>query len=388
MLYLLGRIVLVMGAVFASLTLYSRTKIAETPRYTAQVAKQREKANADLEKMNRAEEIPEEIPHEQQDDVNDLTFWQFAAKYRNQIIGCSMCWFLLDIAFYSQNLFQSQVFLQAGYLPPAKDMYALEETANIAKAQAIIALGSTIPGYWFTVFTVDTLGRKFIQLMGFVMMTAFMGALAGTFNILLDPNTPSGAYLNPNQPNATNGWIAMYALCFFFANFGPNATTFIYPAELFPTKYKARGHGFAAACGKAGAIVGAFGFLFASQPAEGETTWSYPCQGPKVTDSPLYPGSGGPLWTTQTNDLTATGSCKVKNACPTGRYDPGYGKGNCGDCIPNQLSGCYNFGIGIVASLGILAGTNFLGMFFTFLLPETNQKTLEELNDTILNKDS
>ena len=379
-----------MGAVFASLTLYSRTKIAETPRYTAQVANQRAKANADLEKMNRAEEIPEEVPHEQQNNSGDLSFWQFAAKYRNQIIGCSMCWFLLDVAFYSQGLFQSQVFLQTGYLPPAKNMYALQETASIAKAQSIIALGSTIPGYWFTVFTVDTLGRKFIQLMGFIMMTLFMGALAGTYTQLLDPNTPSGVYLSVLQPDATNGWITMYALCFFFANFGPNSTTFIYPAELFPTKYKSRGHGFAAACGKAGAIIGAFGFLFASQPASGETTWSYPCQGPQYTLNPLYPSSGTALWQTRQNDLNTAasgGSCKVKNNCPTGRSDPGYPVTPCGDCIPKQLSGCYPYGIGVPASLAILAATNFLGMLFTFLLPETNQKTLEELNGTILGQD-
>ncbi|KAF6156164.1 hypothetical protein GIB67_024134 [Kingdonia uniflora] len=45
------------------------------------------------------------------------------------------------------------------------------------------------------------------------------------------------------------GFVVMYALTFFFANFGPNATC----------------HGISAAAGKAGAMVGAFGFLYASQ---------------------------------------------------------------------------------------------------------------------------
>ena len=48
--------------------------------------------------------------------------------------------------------------------------------------------------------------------------------------------------------------------------------------------------------------------------------------------------------------------------------------------IPAPASGCINYGIGIQGSLGILAGTNFLGMLFTFLVPETNGKTLEQLN--------
>lgn len=36
---------------------------------------------------------------------------------------------------------------------------------------------------------------------------------------------------------------------------GPNATTFIYPSECFPTRYRATGDGLSAAAGKLGAIV-------------------------------------------------------------------------------------------------------------------------------------
>lgn len=47
----------------------------------------------------------------------------------------------------------------------------------------------------------------------------------------------------------------LYCLANFFQNFGPNVTTFVIPAEVFPTRYRATGHGFSAACGKLGAIV-------------------------------------------------------------------------------------------------------------------------------------
>jgi PHS family inorganic phosphate transporter-like MFS transporter len=49
----------------------------------------------------------------------------------------------------------------------------------------------------------------------------------------------------------------MFFYCFanFFQNFGPNVTTFVIPGEVFPTRYRATGHGFSAACGKLGAIV-------------------------------------------------------------------------------------------------------------------------------------
>ena len=37
-------------------------------------------------------------------------------------------------------------------------------------------------------------------------------------------------------------------------NFGPNATTFITPAEIFPTRVRSTGHGFSAGMGKLGAV--------------------------------------------------------------------------------------------------------------------------------------
>jgi MFS transporter, PHS family, inorganic phosphate transporter len=51
--------------------------------------------------------------------------------------------------------------------------------------------------------------------------------------------------------------LLMFLYCFanFFQNFGPNVTTFVIPGEVFPTRYRATGHGFSAACGKLGAIV-------------------------------------------------------------------------------------------------------------------------------------
>ena len=41
-------------------------------------------------------------------------------------------------------------------------------------------------------------------------------------------------------------------------NVGPNATTFILPAELFSTEVRASGHGFAAGAAKLGAALGIF----------------------------------------------------------------------------------------------------------------------------------
>jgi len=42
---------------------------------------------------------------------------------------------------------------------------------NIAVGNIILVCAGAIPGYWVTVATVDTIGRKPIQLVGFAILT-------------------------------------------------------------------------------------------------------------------------------------------------------------------------------------------------------------------------
>ncbi|KAL8531842.1 hypothetical protein ACS0TY_008445 [Phlomoides rotata] len=73
------------------------------------------------------------------------------------------------------------------------------------------------------------------------------------------------------------GFVILYSLIFFFANFGPNATTFIVPAEIFPARLRSTCHRISAAAGKTVAIIGAFGFLYAAQPMDpSKTDAGYP----------------------------------------------------------------------------------------------------------------
>lgn len=59
---------------------------------------------------------------------------------------------------------------------------------------------------------------------------------------------------------STTGLMTLFTLSQFFLNLGPNATTFLLPVEVFPTRVRGTAHGIAAASGKAGAVLTAFAF--------------------------------------------------------------------------------------------------------------------------------
>ncbi|KAF0889933.1 hypothetical protein E2562_034331 [Oryza meyeriana var. granulata] len=251
------RIILMLGALPAILTYYWRMKMPETARYTALVAKNAKQASSDMAKVLQVEI---EVETEKLEDITrgkDYGFFstRFAKRHGAHLIGTAATWFLVDVAYYSQNLFQKDIFTSIHWIPKARTMSALEEVFRISRAQTLIALCGTVPGYWFTVFLIDVIGRFKIQLLGFAGMTAFMLGLAIPYHHWTTPG---------NQVI----FVVLYGFTFFFANFGPNATTFIVPAEIFPAHLRSTCHGISAASGKAGAIIGAFGFLYAAQPPD------------------------------------------------------------------------------------------------------------------------
>jgi PHS family inorganic phosphate transporter-like MFS transporter len=301
------RIIVMLGALPAALTYYWRTKMPETARYTALVAKNAKQAAVDMSKVLQVDITEEQAkaagqPSNNKSAAFGLFSGEFLRRHGLHLLGTSATWFLLDVAFYSQNLFQKDIFSAVGWIPKAATMSALDEVFRIARAQTLIALCGTVPGYWFTVALIDVLGRFAIQVMGFFFMGVFMLGLAIPYH-------------HWTAPGNHVGFVVLYGLTFFFANFGPNSTTFIVPAEIFPARLRSTCHGISAASGKLGAIAGGFGFLYLAQSPD-----------PSKTDHGYAPG------------------------------------------------------IGVRNSLFILAGCNLLGLLFTFLVPESKGKSLEEMS--------
>ncbi|ORX71881.1 MFS general substrate transporter [Linderina pennispora] len=177
------------------------------------------------------------------------TFKMYFGEWRHLkvLLGTSIAWFALDVAFYGINLNSSVVIDAIGFAGDMdKDTPSHYLTRNCVGNIIINMLGS-VPGYWVSVFTIERLGRKKIQILGFVMLTILYVILGFAYNRLLD--------------NSSVAFIVLFAFAQFFQNFGPNVTSFVIPGEVFPTRFRATAHGISAAAGKLGAIVAQGGFL-------------------------------------------------------------------------------------------------------------------------------
>ncbi|KAJ8748097.1 hypothetical protein K2173_023499 [Erythroxylum novogranatense] len=245
----LWRIVLMLGALPAMFTYYWRMKMPETGRYTAIIQGNAKQAALDMGGVLsiEIEEEPEKLAQFKASNSYSLFSSEFFQRHGLHLIGTMSTWFMLDIAFYSQNLTQKDVFPAIGLIKEPDQLNALDEVFQTSRAMFVVALFGTFPGYWFTVFFIEKLGRFTIQLLGFFMMSAFLLIMSIKYDYLRD---------HPKM------FAALYGLTFFFANFGPNSTTFILPAELFPTRIRSTCHALSAAAGKLGAMVGTFAIQF------------------------------------------------------------------------------------------------------------------------------
>ncbi|KAF9888915.1 phosphate transporter [Aspergillus nanangensis] len=245
------RVVIGFGAVPACIALYYRLTIPETPRYTFDVARDLLKGDEDVRAYmeGKPEGHPDEVRRVavlKNEEIEFVTpkaswadFWSHYLKWRNGkiLLGTAGSWFFLDVAFYGLGLNNSIILSAIGWTGGAT---VYEYFYRNAVGNLILICAGAIPGYWMTVATVDTLGRRPIQMMGFVILTIVFIVIGFAYEPL---------------KHSHNGLLAMYVIAQFFFNFGPNATTFIVPGECFPTRYRSTSHGISAASGKVGAII-------------------------------------------------------------------------------------------------------------------------------------
>jgi len=253
------RIIVGVSLIPAFGTLYQRLTLPESTRYIAsqQQTLDSSAGHVDIETLKDrntdVDEVKVDSPSTNPDAIVEpdiikkkahfSEFLQYFSEWRHAkiLIGTCACWFFLDIAFYGINLNQNVVLLQIGYA--GKTGTPWEKLFKVSTGNIIITVLGFVPGYYVSVLTIEKLGRKWIQIQGFLLTALFLAILAGKFHSL-DPAS----------------FVVCFAFLQFFFNFGANTTTYAYPAEVFPTRFRAFAHGISAASGKAGAIISALAF--------------------------------------------------------------------------------------------------------------------------------
>lgn len=101
--------------------------------------------------------------------------------YKFHMLGTAFCWFLLDVDFYANGLFNHEITSSIFSLPGQRNT-ALQD-AYYTGVLSIIAL----PGYWLSVLYIDVAGRKNLQMLGFSCMAGLFFICAIAYEWLMDP---------------------------------------------------------------------------------------------------------------------------------------------------------------------------------------------------------
>ncbi len=230
------RVMLALGAVPALFVLYMRRSLHETPRF-ATLAGDRDGADAALRRAlgvrNGSSQRENYKPKAHW--LRDLAVYAKDGVMLRWLVGASLAWFLLDVAYYGNTL-SSPLVVKAVNIHGSL-------IANTWVTLGVFAIAA-FPGYLVAAIAMDRLGRKTIQGMGFLFMAMAFAAIA----------------LLPGGSQAVVPFILLYGVSYFFAEFGPNTTTFVYPAEIFPARLRTTSYGITATCGKIGAFAGTFAF--------------------------------------------------------------------------------------------------------------------------------
>jgi MFS family permease len=228
---LVWRILVAFGAIPALAVYWSRRHLKESPRFLKATAQEEDASG----KIKRADHFDEK--------THSVSFWDGFHRLADdrkilvRLIGASAAWFLMDFAYYGNTVSSPLVLSALG-----SDHTVLQKTLT----QLGIFVVFAAPGYAVAALTMDKLGRKTIQNLGFGMMAVTFGLLA----------------IIPNVEKLVYPFLLIYGFSYFFTEFGPNATTFVYPSEIFPVRVRTTGHGISAAMGKIGGFAGVFTFPF------------------------------------------------------------------------------------------------------------------------------
>jgi MFS family permease len=167
----------------------------------------------------------------------------FDTAYRKRMYLATIPWILLDVAAYGVGLFTA-VLLLALHL---SGRAASDGTGSLALlvARSAVIDSSLLIGFVAGWYTIPRLGAIRMQMIG------FSGMLVGLLFLM-------AAQLFAMTSVRILVIVSGFMLFNLSMNMGPNSTTYLLPAELYPTNIRGTGSGFSASLAKIGATLGVF----------------------------------------------------------------------------------------------------------------------------------
>ncbi|KAF3914088.1 hypothetical protein AA313_de0204283 [Arthrobotrys entomopaga] len=156
------------------------------------------------------------------------------------LFGTSMTWLILDCAFYGLGVNNATIVQKLWSYDDTPDVYTT--LRDIALRSLVIVVAGALIGSMIIIKMIKHVSRKQLQFWGFIILTVLLFVVGWTYLYLINSQYKGVVIL-------------LYVLCQLFFNLGPNTTTYIISAEVFPTRLRGTGHGISAAAGKLGSVI-------------------------------------------------------------------------------------------------------------------------------------
>lgn len=228
------RLMLGIPALFSFILFFFRLTMPESSKWLASQGNKKEAVKTltditgtTIKKLN--------VEHKHKTKFIDI----FSKDYIKLTVLSSIPWFLMDIAFYGIGIFTPMI-LATLFKNTANNF--IEKDIEAIKGALFINFFLLI-GIIIAIILAKKVGMLKLQIRG------FWGMGIGMLVLMLSEHLNNSTLYNVLM-------FSGFTIFYLSVNAGPNPMTFLIPARVYPTHFRATGHGFAAAFAKAGATLG------------------------------------------------------------------------------------------------------------------------------------